>query len=79
MRYKLIFIFVFIYVKDRSILYNLLTQQITHLNIDIQNENIDIQNEDIDILNFIRPQLSEISEIFILILSGCQRLIDLYC
>jgi hypothetical protein len=63
MKHKLNFIFVF-YIQDNSILRNLLTQQITHLNIDIQNETT--------------SQLSEISSnIFALILSLAKRLIHL--
>ncbi|CAF1295842.1 unnamed protein product [Rotaria sordida] len=54
----------FQYLIDYSILRDLLTQQITHLNIDIQNEKI--------------SELSEISSnIFVLILSLCKRLIYL--
>ncbi|CAF4062050.1 unnamed protein product, partial [Rotaria sordida] len=54
----------FQYLIDYSILRDLLTQQITHLNIDIQNDKI--------------SELSEISSnIFILILCLCKRLINL--
>ncbi|CAF1203113.1 unnamed protein product [Adineta steineri] len=53
------------YLTDHSALLNLLTHQITHLNIDIQSDEIPIL-------------LSKISSyIFILILSLCQRLINL--
>src|ERR1700733_11695133 len=52
----------FFYIKDHSILRDLLTHQITHLNIDIQNETT--------------SQLSEISSnILALILSLTKRLI----
>ena len=64
MKHKLIIHFCFFIIKDDSILRNLLTEQITHLNIDIQNETT--------------SQLSEIlSNIFALILSLCKRLINL--
>jgi hypothetical protein len=62
-KHKLNFIFLF-YIEDHSNLRKLLTQQITHLNIDIQNERT--------------LQLSEISSnIFALILSLAKRLIHL--